>query len=105
MMVRVLYCWILLMMLLAGELTMARLGFSSAVCACAVLMGLVIIFGFMRIAQAPPLAAIFALGGLFWLVILLSLGSLDSFTRTNFAVGSAMSSRPDHAPALPDESR
>ncbi|MCE2576583.1 hypothetical protein [Komagataeibacter sp. FNDCR2] len=98
-MARIVACWVLLMLLFGEELIMAKIGFTPGICAGAVLMGLIIVFGFMRIAQAPPLAAIFALGGLFWLTILLALGSLDSFTRTNFAVGDSLSSRSHHVPA------
>lgn len=96
-MVRVMACWGALMVLFMGELAIATTGFGSGICAVAVLMGLVIVFGFMRITLAPPLAAIFALGSLFWLAILLSLGSLDSFTRTNFSVGDTLSSRTQNA--------
>ncbi|GAB6968198.1 hypothetical protein JCM25156A_22350 [Komagataeibacter kakiaceti JCM 25156] len=98
-MARIVACWVLLMLLFGAELVMAGAGFTPGIRASAVLMALIIVFGFMRIARAPPLAAIFALGGLFWLTILLALGSLDSFTRTTFAVGDSLSSRAHHAPA------
>lgn len=96
-MTRVVVCWGVLLALFMGELAIATTGFGPGICATAVLMGLVIVFGFMRITQAPPLAAIFALGSLFWLAILLSLGSLDSFTRTNFSVGDTLSLRIQNA--------
>ncbi|GBQ87961.1 hypothetical protein AA13595_2281 [Gluconacetobacter johannae DSM 13595] len=91
-MARIAACWGMLVLLLAAELVAARMGSGIGVGVLAVLMVLVIVLGFMQILRAPPLAIIFALGGLFWLTILLALGSLDSFTRTTVPV---------HAAALP----
>ncbi|MFS3135151.1 hypothetical protein ACLRDC_07155 [Gluconacetobacter sacchari] len=88
-MARIGICWGMLVLLLAAELAAARAGFGAAVCVAAILMVLVIVLGFMRILRGPPLAIIFALGGLFWLTILLALGSLDSFTRTVVPVAGA----------------
>ncbi|MBB2200870.1 hypothetical protein [Gluconacetobacter tumulisoli] len=85
-MARIATCWTMLVLLLAAELVAARAGLGAVVCVLAVLMVLVIVLGFMQILRAPPLAIIFALGGLFWLAILLALGSLDSFTRTTVPV-------------------
>lgn len=99
-MARVAACWGVLVLLVGAQLAMGRAGFTPGICLGAFLMGLVIVFGFMRIAQAPSLAAIFALGGLFWLAILLALGSLDSFTRTNFPVGDSLSAPAPEAPAI-----
>ncbi|WP_246376740.1 hypothetical protein [Gluconacetobacter aggeris] len=97
-MVRIAACWGMLVLLLAAELAATWAGDGIAVCVVAVLMVLVIVLGFMQILRGPPLAIIFALGGLFWLTILLALGSLDSFTRTTVPVpGGALD-----GPALPD---
>ncbi|MBB2203856.1 hypothetical protein [Gluconacetobacter takamatsuzukensis] len=90
---RIAICWGMLVLLLAAELAATWAGYGIAVCVAAVLMVLVIVLGFMQILRGPKLAVIFALGGLFWLTILLALGSLDSFTRTTVPVP---------GPALPD---
>lgn len=102
MMVRVLSCWVVLLMLLAVELLVAAAGSGWGIGACAGVMALLIAYGFMRITRAPALAFIFAVGGLFWLSILLALGSLDSFTRTNFPVGDTLSSTA-HDPRTPPD--
>lgn len=101
-MVRVLSCWLVLLLLLAVELFMSAAGRNWGIGACAGLMALLVAWGFMRITRAPPLAAIFAIGGLFWLSILLALGGLDSFTRTNFPVGDTLSSTPQNPRTPPD---
>jgi cytochrome c oxidase subunit IV len=88
-MARIAACWAMLVLLLVAELAAAHMGSSVVVCVVAILMVLVVVLGFMRILRAPPLAIIFALGGLFWLTILLALGSLDSFTRTTVLVHDA----------------
>ncbi|WP_231854114.1 hypothetical protein [Gluconacetobacter diazotrophicus] len=86
MMTRIAIYWGMLVLLLVAELAAARAGIGIAVSVLAILMVLVIVLGFMQILHAPKLAVIFALGGLFWLTILLALGSLDSFTRTTVLV-------------------
>ncbi|AHI24952.1 hypothetical protein H845_1007 [Komagataeibacter xylinus E25] len=104
-MVRVLSCWVVLLVLLAVELLLSAAGMNWGIGVCAGVMALLVAYGFMRMTRAPALALIFAIGGLFWLSILLALGSLDSFTRTNFPVGDTLSSTagkphppPDSAP-------
>ncbi|NHO33910.1 hypothetical protein GOB85_15310 [Acetobacter sp. LMG 1636] len=81
---RIFLCWSMLLLLLAGEIVATQSGLDRMICALAVLMVLIIVIGFMKIFQAPSLAIIFAVAGLFWLGVLLMLGSLDSFTRTSF---------------------
>ena len=51
----------------------------------AVMAGLVA-FMFMDLRRSNNLARIFAIGGLFWLIILLGLGVMDPVTRMQFAV-------------------
>ena len=60
------------------------------------IMVLVVAIGFMQLTSAQPLATIFAIGGVVWLIILLALGSMDSFTRTDYPVvqGATTSQRP-----------
>jgi caa(3)-type oxidase subunit IV len=50
--------------------------------AMAVLVGL----GFMRLLTAPDIAKGFAIGGIFWLTILLGLAMTDPMTRAVYAV-------------------
>lgn len=83
---RILICWAALILLLVVELLAAHGGRPIIVGALAVCMVLVVAIGFMQLTSAPPLASIFALGGIFWLAILLALGSMDSFTRTDYPV-------------------
>jgi hypothetical protein len=85
-MTRTLICWIALVLLLVVELIAAHAGGMVVVGVLAAIMVLVVAIGFMQIRQAPPLARIFAIGGVVWLVILLALGSMDSFTRTDYPV-------------------
>ncbi|WP_240906410.1 hypothetical protein [Komagataeibacter xylinus] len=101
-MVRILSCWVALLVLLAVELFLTAAGVNGGIGACAGLMALLVAYGFMRITRAPALAFIFAIGGLFWLSILLALGSLDSFTRTNFPVGDTLSSTAQNPRTPPD---
>lgn len=101
-MAAILSCWAVLLVLLGVELLLAAAGSGWGVGGCAGLMALLVVCGFMRIARAPALAAIFAIGGLFWLSILLALGSLDSFTRTNFPVGDTLSSAAHDPRIVPD---
>jgi cytochrome c oxidase subunit 4 len=50
------------------------------------LMVLLIGIFFMHVGRAGRLSSFVALAGLFWLLVLLGLGSLDPMTRTNFTV-------------------
>ncbi|NPC87503.1 hypothetical protein HNH97_00935 [Gluconacetobacter entanii] len=102
MMAGIVSCWAALLLLLAVELLLSAAGANWGIGGCAGLMALLVAYGFMRITRAPALATIFALGGLFWLSILLALGSLDSFTRTNFPVGDTLSSTARNPRTPPD---
>ncbi|WP_308721588.1 hypothetical protein [Komagataeibacter xylinus] len=101
-MVRVLSCWVVVLLLLAVELLLSAAGVNWGIGVCAGVMALLVAYGFMRMTRAPALALIFAIGGLFWLSILLALGSLDSFTRTNFPVGDTLSSTTQNPRPPPD---
>jgi cytochrome c oxidase subunit IV len=52
----------------------------------AVLMVLVVGVVFMEAGQGPGIVRLFAAAGLFWLTILLGLGSLDPVTRVMYYV-------------------
>lgn len=42
--------------------------------------------GFMNVTKGPAIVRAFAVAALFWLLILLGLGSLDALTRIDYAV-------------------
>jgi hypothetical protein len=49
-------------------------------------MAMVVGISFMEVKKGPPLVRAFALAALFWLLILLALGSADPLTRRNYPV-------------------
>jgi hypothetical protein len=54
-----------------------------------VLMVLVVAIAFMEVNKGPAIVRAFALAGIFWLFVLLALGSVDPLTRTNHYVPDA----------------
>jgi cytochrome c oxidase subunit IV len=84
--VRLVVIFLLLLILLALEVWMSLLPFSSSarllILIPAAVMVALVAFGFMELATAPPAAHLFAVAGLLWLAILLGLGSVDPLTRT-----------------------
>lgn len=46
----------------------------------------VVAMGFMNVTKGPTITRTFAVAALLWLLILLGLGSVDAFTRINYAV-------------------
>jgi hypothetical protein len=51
-----------------------------------VLMVLAVSIGFMEVKKGPVIVRAFAVAAMFWLFVLLALGSADPLTRTNFYV-------------------
>lgn len=51
-----------------------------------VLMVAVVVIGFMEIGKGPAIARGFAIAAMFWLIVLLGLGSVDPLTRTDYRV-------------------
>jgi len=49
-------------------------------------MAITVAMTFMRLPSAPGTATVFVLSGVFWLCILLGLGSMDSATRHDIGV-------------------
>jgi hypothetical protein len=88
--VRLVVTLLLLLILLALEVRMSLLPLSSSfrllILVPAAVMVALVAFGFMEIATAPPAAHLFAVAALLWLAILLGLGTMDPFTRTNYPV-------------------
>jgi purine-cytosine permease-like protein len=77
--------WAVLMALAGGEFLISAMPMAlpnrSVVLLPAGLMVLIVVFGFMRLASAPVVARGFAVAAMFWLVLLLGLGSMDALTR------------------------
>jgi cytochrome c oxidase subunit IV len=48
------------------------------------LMVLLVADGFMEVRKGPSIVRAFAVAALFWLLVLLGLGSVDPLTRTDF---------------------
>ncbi len=76
--------WIALLALTLIELGAALLGAGIIAPAIGLLMVVLVASFFMRLPQAPALSHIFALAGVFWLLVLLGLTSLDAFTRSDY---------------------
>ena len=51
-----------------------------------VLMVAVVAIGFMEIGKGPAIVRGFAIAAMFWLIVLLGLGSVDPLTRTDYRV-------------------
>lgn len=79
--------WLSLLILLAVEY-FARAFPAGGTAAPFIGLGMVIIVSmtFMRLASAPGVASAFALAGVFWLAVLMGLGSLDPVTRHDIPV-------------------
>lgn len=52
----------------------------------AALMVLVVAVRFMEVRRGPAIVRAFAVAAMFWLIVLLGLGSVDPLTRTDFPV-------------------
>ena len=81
-----LLAWIALVALLAAEVAASLLhrGHLTAIIAGA--MVAVVLVAAMRLPRGSHLSKLFALAGLVWLLILMGLGSMDPFTRTDVPV-------------------
>lgn len=86
-----LLAWLGLLALLAVEFGAAHLPLGHALAGLILLpaaaMVAVVGFAFMRLGSSGRLARCFAIAALFWLALLLSLGSMDPMTRTLYPVG------------------
>lgn len=83
-MIRLALAWVLLLVLL-GLLIAAALAHAGWVAGLVAppMIGIVA-FLFMELGRASPLSRIFALAGLFWLVILVGLTSVDFLARHDY---------------------
>ena len=87
---RLLYAWVALLGLLAVELGLTALPFGRplrpVILFPALLMVGIVGVMFMRVSHGPIIVRGFAVAALFWLAVLLGLGSLDPLTRTDYPV-------------------
>ena len=80
--------WLGMLVLLAGETALAvqvpgRFA-PPLVLGIGILMVAAVGVVFMRLRAGPPLSRAFVVAALFWLAVLLGLGSMDPFTRTDY---------------------
>jgi cytochrome c oxidase subunit 4 len=101
---RLVLAWATLLVLLALQVGGAFLPLGDFAMPAALLLALmmtaVVAFAFMEVGRGPVLVLVFAGAGLFWLVVLFSLGGADYLTRLTYPV----SSEPNHQ-ALADGGR
>ena len=87
---RLVWTWVILVVLLAIELGASFMPFHPSLrpllLVPAALMLAAVASMFMQIGRGPVLVRIFAAAGLLWLTILLGLGSLDPLTRADYTV-------------------
>ncbi len=73
---------VILLLLLGGEIMVARQHVNVlAAPAIGFVMAGMVCMSFMRLANTEGLPRVFALSALFWLIVLLGMGSLDAMTR------------------------
>jgi hypothetical protein len=92
-MIRVLLVWGLLILLGAIEFLASYLPIDRAwrplIMVPAVMMVLVVAIALMEVRKGPVIVRAFAVAAIFWLLVLLALGSADPLTRTNHYVPEA----------------
>ncbi len=85
---RILLMWLLLLLIGTAELLASYLPLARAwrplLLVPAVLMVIVVAVEFMEVRKGPAIIRAFAMAALFWLLVLLALGSADPLTRTNY---------------------
>ncbi len=87
---RLLLTWLLLVLLGAGELALSFIHMSRVlrplVMIPGVLMVILVAVSFMEIRKGPVIIRAFAVAAVFWLLVLLILGSADALTRIDYYV-------------------
>ena len=76
--------WLALVLLLGLEVLVAVLHAGWVAFGLAPIMVALVAGGFMHVMKASSTAHIFAAAGIFWLLILLSLGGIDFFARNDY---------------------
>jgi hypothetical protein len=85
-MIRLALAWAGLLLLLGIEVAATLLHAGWVAWAAAPVMVMLVSGVFMQVLQASPLARIFGLAGLFWMAVLLGLGSVDFLARQDYPV-------------------
>jgi cytochrome c oxidase subunit 4 len=82
--------WVALLLTAALEFAVSFLSIPSGMRPILILpsvvMAILVTLGFMRLLTAPEIAKAFAIGGVFWLTVLLGLAMTDPLTRAVYAV-------------------
>jgi cytochrome c oxidase subunit IV len=82
--------WVALLLAAALEFSLSFLAIPHGVRPVLILpsigMAVLVALGYMRLLAAPDIAKGFAIGGIFWLTILLGLAMTDPLTRAVYAV-------------------
>jgi len=78
--------WLVLALLLVVELFATLTHFAALSLPIGIIMACVIALCFMNLRRSSPLSRIFAVAGVFWLLVLLGLGTMDPLTRTDYPV-------------------
>jgi cytochrome c oxidase subunit 4 len=87
--------WLLLLVLLAAELLVTQTAATRLLIPLiGLVMAAIVALTFMRLGSSRGLAPVFAAAGVFWLCVMLGLGSLDAFTRHD--VGVVQASQVEH---------
>jgi len=90
---RLLISWLLLLLLGGAEFAACFLPLARSlrplVMIPGVLMAVVVAVSFMEVRRGPAIVRAFAVAAVFWLIVLLGLGSVDPLTRTNYYVPQA----------------
>ena len=79
----IVFPWVVLLVLLGVEVAAALFHAGWLAAGAAPLMMAIVVTAYMKIRSEPSQSRIFAMAGLFWLAIMLSLGSLDFIVRHN----------------------
>jgi hypothetical protein len=87
---RLLLTWLVLLFLGAAEFAISFLSFDRSLRPLlmipAALMAVVVAVNFMEVGKGPTIIRAFAVAAMFWLIVLLALGSMDPLTRTDYLV-------------------
>ena len=82
-----LLAWLGLLVLLGLEVGVARLlGWGDVAPLIGLAMALVTAVTFMHAGEGPAIIRVFAFASMFWLAVILSLGSMDALTRVDHPV-------------------
>lgn len=92
---RLLVSWLVLLLLGGAEFVISFLPFGRSLRPLlmipAFLMAAVVAVSFMEVGKGPAIVRGFAVAAMFWLIVLLALGSADPLTRTDYLVPHAFS--------------